>query len=342
VINWQGTVISQYNQSPTIQTLLYAVNQWLDPTVNLNDFYRLVWNVDTAEGYGLDVWGRIVAVDRVLHIQVDDPWFGFEEATALSAWPFNQGIFFNNEPLTGNFALSDDGYRVLILAKAAFNIIDGSIPAINQLLINLFGSMGKTYITDNRDMSLSYVFEFIPPRVVAAIISQSGVLPKPTGVAINYSFGQPSWLRRGVSAQMGGAGQVRAAPTVSLAPSLIAGAGLITARPTSRGVSAAVLGGAGSLAASTTTILARQAPGASLAAGQGGLHADAIIHRGVGAAGLIGGAGGLGAAGAAHVRAIDGAIITGAGGVLAQGRRMIPAAARIAGLAALRATGSVI
>ena len=84
-----------------MQTLLYAMNQWIDPRKNLDDFYNLIWNVDTAEDYGLDIWGRIVAINRVLKVQANDPWFGFEEATATSAWPWNQGIFYDGEPLVG-------------------------------------------------------------------------------------------------------------------------------------------------------------------------------------------------------------------------------------------------
>jgi hypothetical protein len=341
VINWQGTVISQYNQAPTIQTLLYAVNQWLDPTANLDAFYDLVWNVDTAQGYGLDVWGRIVAVDRVLKIQVDDPWFGFEEATALSAWPFNQGIFFNNEPLTGNFALSDDGYRVLILAKAAFNIIDGSIPATNQLLINLFGSLGKTYIADNRNMSLSYVFEFLPPRVVAAIISQSGVLPRPTGVNVTYSFGQPSWLRQAAAAQIDGRGGMRAGGGVSLAPSLFAGSGRVIANPVVRGATAAVLGGVGSVQVDASVHLAGTFPGAARVAGLGGVQADAVIRRGVQAGAAIAGAGGVRAAGT-HTVAAAGAIVAGAGLVRVGAVEREAGAARIGGTGSVRATATVI
>jgi hypothetical protein len=193
MINWQGTVISQYNQSPTMQTLLYAINQWFDPRKNIDDFYNLIWNVDTAQGYGLDVWGRIVAVGRVLKVQTDDPWFGFAEATTTSAWPFNQGIFYNGQPLTGNYALSDDGFRVLIMAKAAFNIINGAIPAINQLLANLFPARAANnarpaWIVDNRNMSMAYVFNFTPTPVETAIIMQSGVLPRPTGVSVTYQF----------------------------------------------------------------------------------------------------------------------------------------------------------
>ena len=207
MINWQGTVISQYNQSPTMQTLLYAINQWLDPTQNLDDFYNFIWNVDTAKGYGLDVWGRIVAVGRVLNVQPQAPFFGFTEATNVSAWPFNQGIFYNHEKLLVNFILSDEGFRTLIMAKALFNIINGSIPAINQLLLNLFKGRGNCYVVDNHDMTMNYVFEFIPTNVEAAIIVQSGVLPRPTGVSVTFIF-KPS-----PQAVIGGSGRVRATAT---------------------------------------------------------------------------------------------------------------------------------
>jgi hypothetical protein len=201
VINWQGTVISQYNQSPTMQTLLYAINQWLDPTKNLDDFYNFMWNVDTAHGYGLDVWGRIVAVDRVLNVQPQTPFFGFDEATNIS------GIFYNNEALLTQMELSDEGFRVLIMAKALFNIINGSIPAINQLLINLFPGRGHCYVVDNQDMSMLYVFEFQPTNIEAAIIVASGVLPRPTGVSVGYLF-KPVPV-----SIVGGSGRVRATAT---------------------------------------------------------------------------------------------------------------------------------
>jgi hypothetical protein len=207
VINWQGTVISQYNQSPTMQTLLYAINQWLDPTQNLDDFYNFIWNVDTAKGYGLDVWGRIVAIDRVLNVQPQVPFWGFTEATNISAWPFNQGIFFNHETTLVQMELSDEGFRTLIMAKAAFNIINGSIPAMNQLLLNLFPGRGKCYVVDNQDMSMNYVFEFIPTNVEAAIIAASGVLPRPTGVSVTFTF-KPTPV-----SVIGGSGRVRATAT---------------------------------------------------------------------------------------------------------------------------------
>lgn len=177
------TVISQYANSPVLTQLIENFDAYLNQNINLQQFFDLIWNVDTAQGYGLDVWGRIVGVNRVLHVVPDNKYFGFSEATVLSAEPFGQAPFYGGfDPLTNNFALTDTAFRVLIFAKALSNISDGSIPAINQLLLNLFKGYGKCYVTDGLDMTMTYTFEFPMTPVQLAIVEQSGILPTPTGV----------------------------------------------------------------------------------------------------------------------------------------------------------------
>ena len=126
--NFEATILSQYSNSPTIRQLIQNMNAYIDPTANIDAFYNLVWNVDTAQGYGLDVWGRIVGVGRVLQLAVTD-FLGLENPgnTAASGQPFNQAPFYHGSALTGNYALLDGPFRVLILAKALANISDGTI-----------------------------------------------------------------------------------------------------------------------------------------------------------------------------------------------------------------------
>jgi hypothetical protein len=177
------TILSQYANSPIISRLCTNFGQYLDLTLNLDQFYDFIWNVDTAIGYGLDIWGRIVGVQRVLQV-APGRYLGFEEAGA-TVDGFNQSPFFAGTPLTDNFRLSDDSFRVLIFAKALANISDGSIKSINQLLVNLFPARGNCYVIDNNDMTMTYMFNFLLTPVEAAIVEQSGVLPKPTGVLVN-------------------------------------------------------------------------------------------------------------------------------------------------------------
>lgn len=181
-----STVISQYANSPRLMQLILNFQDAIDQTQNLDNFFDLIWNIDTAVGYGLDVWARIVAVNRVLKLAVGPPYFGFDEGVDYQDFgPGGLGPFYSGGKLTDNYILADDGFRVLILAKAFSNICDGSVKSINRLLLTLFGSSGKCYVRDNLDMSMDYVFEFQLDPLQSAILVNSGVFPKPTGVSFN-------------------------------------------------------------------------------------------------------------------------------------------------------------
>ena len=208
---WQ-TVVSQYANSPILTGLIKNVMTYLDQTSNFDSFYNYIWNIATAQGVGLDIWGRIVGVGRVLNVPVGEN-FGFSEALPGND-TFGSATFFNGTPITQNYALSDDAYRLLILAKAAANITNCSIPAINQILLSLFPGRGRCYVIDGDPggeyfgfaeslnavgfgqepfyagqgipfMHMSYVFEFPLSAVELAIVQQSGVIPKPLGVALS-------------------------------------------------------------------------------------------------------------------------------------------------------------
>lgn len=180
------TVISQYANSPTLTAMIENFAAYLEQTANLDAFFDMVWNVVTAQGWGLDVWGRIVGVSRVLNIVTASKYLGFEEATSVSADPFNQSPFYDGDSITTNFSLTDDAYRTLIFAKALANITDGSIASLNQLLLSLFPNRGNCFVTDDGNMAMTYTFNFALTPVEAAIVTQSNVLPKPTGVAVTY------------------------------------------------------------------------------------------------------------------------------------------------------------
>lgn len=181
--NVETTIISQYSTSPTLVQLVVNMNGYIDPAASFDDFYNLIWNIDTAQGHGLDIWGRILGITRVVPVPLTELFFGFNEATTASAAPFNQGTFYVGGSTTNNFALSDEAYRLLLFAKALANITDGSIPSINQILRNLFPDRGNCYVTDGLDMTMTYTFEFPLTSVELAIVSVTGVLPRPCGVS---------------------------------------------------------------------------------------------------------------------------------------------------------------
>lgn len=176
------TIISQWANSPALTSIIEMLAGALDQTLNFQNFFDLIWNLDTAQGIGLDIWGRIVGVNRVLQVTASPRYFGWSEGLP-DYDPFNTSPFYAGEPLTGNYILGDDGFRVLILAKAFSNICDGSVPSINRLLMMLFGGSGRCYVIDNRDMSFVYKFDFQPSPLQLAILLNSGVMPRGTGVS---------------------------------------------------------------------------------------------------------------------------------------------------------------
>lgn len=179
-LNLIDTVGSQYANSPTLMQLIWNNIAYLESTQAIDEWFDNVWNIETAQGYGLDVWGRIVGVTRVLQVGAMQYW-GYAEALPGSQ-PYGQAPFYAGETLTSNFSLSDDAFRQLILAKALFNICSGSIPAINQVLLSLFPGRGNCYVTDGQDMTMTYTFEFQLSPVQLAIVGQSGILPTPAGI----------------------------------------------------------------------------------------------------------------------------------------------------------------
>lgn len=177
------TIISQYANSPVLLSLIGSITDAIDPTPEIDEFYRLIWNIETAQGYGLDVWGRIIGVGRVFQLPAPGAYLGFDDAT--DAFPFGEGIFFGGGNLTQNYALSDTAYRRVLYAKALSNICDGSIPAINKILRLLFGGYGNCFVVDNQNMTMVYSFGSSLSPVDLAIATQSGILPKPSGVSVS-------------------------------------------------------------------------------------------------------------------------------------------------------------
>lgn len=174
------TVASQYANSPTLRQLIDSMSQYFDPSANFDDFYEFVWNVDTAKGFGLDIWGRIVNVHRDLTIPDDAKAFGFEETEDNEAFGFY--TFSNSTSPTKTYRLDDNVYRVLILTKALYNISISTPSSINQLLRNLFPRRGKCYLRDDGGMQITFVFEFLLRPYEVAILEQSGAVPRPAGV----------------------------------------------------------------------------------------------------------------------------------------------------------------
>jgi hypothetical protein len=185
----EATIASQFANSPTLLQLIQNFNTYVDPTANLDAFVDYVWNVETAQGFALDIWGRIVGVTRNIPVGSTGPYLGFEGDT--SAQPFGQAPMFAGAFTGGLFQLSDSAFRTLIYVKALSNISNCTPSSYNQLLDNLFESRGSCWCADLGNMTMRYVFLFTLEPYEISIIVNSGALPRPAGVLAQIYASSP-------------------------------------------------------------------------------------------------------------------------------------------------------
>lgn len=150
--NVEQTIISQYGNSPTILALIQGMNTNIDPAADIDNFYDTIFNVATANLFGLAIWSRIVGLPQALITEL------------------------------GTYLSDADTFRSLIILKALSNISRASAPAMNQLLQNWLGVGSRAYVTDLGGMSMLYVFEFTLTPTQLLILSKSGIFLRAAGV----------------------------------------------------------------------------------------------------------------------------------------------------------------
>ncbi|MVW80167.1 DUF2612 domain-containing protein [Bordetella sp. 02P26C-1] len=186
------TIISQYRNSPTLVALINSLDESVCPRADLEQFIELVWDVQTANDFGLEIWGRIVGIGRYLTVPGEQVYLGFAEAYTYElddrgTQPFGFGPFYDGIVVTQTFRMDTEAYRMLILAKAAANISDGTAPSLNNILLTLFGTYGRCYVADWSQMRMGLVFEFQLEPWQRAIIKQSDLIPRPAGVLMSLA-----------------------------------------------------------------------------------------------------------------------------------------------------------
>lgn len=153
----------QYDAATKIKGLLGKKQAFYKKAVS--DFWenwtKVVFNIDTAETFGLNLLGSFLGVNRPSYIEN------------------GQTIIFN-----------DDQYRTVIKGRLMLMNSNGSVQSINQYLNYLFPNK-PVFVVDYRDMSIKLIFYYTPTAEELAIINLDGFLPRPAGVNVQYQIVPP-------------------------------------------------------------------------------------------------------------------------------------------------------
>lgn len=164
----KATLYSQYANSPTIVQMVDSFGQQIYPAPDFANFLSYIWDIDTAQGFGLDILGRIIGLNRQV-TNVPDI-FGF---------PTTPG---------GLYTMMDGQYRRALKVKALRNILNGSAPDINRELMLLSDGRGNAFVQNTGTMLIKYNFYYAPEPYEYALMSSFNVVGKPVGVNVEDDF----------------------------------------------------------------------------------------------------------------------------------------------------------
>lgn len=181
-VNLLRCLLWQYNDAARLQSLLQSKQDWY--TRNQADFWaswlRDVFDLRTANDFGLAVWGKILLASRDVAVPgmgAAYPAFGFGQYKRN----FGRGNF--RRAAAGYTRLSPAQYRLLLRLRYYKLTSRGTVPEINAYLRMLFEGDAEVYVLDPLDMSYAvYVFSRAPSSWQRFVLEDMDALPRPAGV----------------------------------------------------------------------------------------------------------------------------------------------------------------
>lgn len=196
-----SSVLWQYDEATNLLSLINAKQNWYTANQSQfwSDWYTNVFNLLTANTFGLAVWSYILNMPLYLLNEAESPskpvW-GFNKI--VGAWPTLENTYLNfghsNFSLKGTvITLSEEEQRFLLRLRFYQLSNRCDVTDVNKFLNYLcatsnIGYSGTIYMLDNLDMSINYTFSAagFPPNLLS-IIEDFDILPRPAGVAISYT-----------------------------------------------------------------------------------------------------------------------------------------------------------
>lgn len=184
-IDLMRAILWQYDGAEKLKAIIRADNEWLNENQAQfwSDWYRDVFNLDTANEFGMSVWARILNIP-----------LGFGVPSSVSKAAFGFGVNHQNFE-NGNFARKGEAELSLTLEqkrlvlKLRYRQLTTRPTAIriNEMLAELFADQGKVFVHDPLDMTYAvYFFGFEPSSSLRLVLEQFDLLPRPAAVGVEW------------------------------------------------------------------------------------------------------------------------------------------------------------
>lgn len=183
--NLLQAILWQYDNAENLLQLVQQQQIYFD--TNHSEFWRRwyndVFNLDTANEFGLVVWTIILGLPLFFEITPDNvnrKVFGFG--------PYDEN--FDNGTFTGiqqnGLSVSIEERRIILKLRYFYLTSRGSTVEMNENFDRIFAPLGRVYAFDNLDMTMTYQFTFTPSDNFLNILTFFNLLPTPAAVGYDY------------------------------------------------------------------------------------------------------------------------------------------------------------
>lgn len=180
------SLLWRHNEATNLQALINNKQAAIDElnTKFWNDWVSDVFNLDTANMFGLSVWSIILDIPLTIEPreqEADNSNFGFGSFRKN----FGNGNFTS---ATNAIIVNEEDARRILKLRYYQLITRGTIPECNKIVADVFGDLGAVYALDGLDMTMTYIFNFQPSASIRFILDEYDILPRPAGVLVNKNF----------------------------------------------------------------------------------------------------------------------------------------------------------
>ena len=161
-----GCYLWQYDKASNLSAILNKELEFYDINVTQfwKNFYRDVFNIDTANDFGLSIWGATLGIPRPEY-----------------------------EDGGQTYLFSTEQYRKLLKGALLLMMSTASIHDINAYLNDLFPNK-PVFAADTHNMTLVINFFYEPSADEQVLINYPDFFPRPAGVELRINTFQPDTI----------------------------------------------------------------------------------------------------------------------------------------------------